>query len=210
MNALRNPTTRLYASYAFDWIFCAILLVLFFLLDRAEPFHRQFSVENTAIMFPMKLKETIPTWALVLIAVIFPVLTIAFVGLGVRRSLYDFHNGILGLLLSILLTTMFTQVMKVRGKKSGSVCAECLLQPKKKKKKNPVFDKVSCLSSFPFLGDGRKGPTGLFGPMSANAERCTDRAGCAIASLDCGCVFTNQQEHPERRHALLPFRARIQ
>ncbi|GJJ75595.1 diacylglycerol diphosphate phosphatase / phosphatidate phosphatase [Entomortierella parvispora] len=113
MQALRNPTTRLYASYAFDWIFCVIILILFFLLDRAEPFHRQFSVENTAIMFPMKAKDTIPVWALVLIAVVFPVLMIAVVAVGVRRSIYDFHNGILGLLLSILLTTIFTQVMKV-------------------------------------------------------------------------------------------------
>ncbi|KAG0048940.1 hypothetical protein BGZ83_006173, partial [Gryganskiella cystojenkinii] len=111
MNALRNPSTRLFASYLFDWVFCGILLVLFYLLDRVEPFHREFSVQNTAIMFPHQ-KETIPVWILVLIMVVFPILVIGVVGIFVRRSLYDFHNGILGLLLSILLSTMFTQVIK--------------------------------------------------------------------------------------------------
>ncbi|KAI1310510.1 hypothetical protein EDD11_003748 [Mortierella claussenii] len=117
MDALRpkNPRTWVYCSYIFDWIFCVILLVLFFLLDRVEPFHREFSVENKAIMFPLESKERIPVWALVLIAVVFPIVMIFVVGLGVRRCPYDLHNGILGLLVAILLTTMFTQVIKVKG-----------------------------------------------------------------------------------------------
>ncbi|KAK3829167.1 MAG: hypothetical protein J3Q66DRAFT_264855, partial [Benniella sp.] len=55
-------------SYLFDWIFCVVLLVLFFLLDRVEPFHREFSVENRAIMFPYEDKEAVNIWSLVLIA----------------------------------------------------------------------------------------------------------------------------------------------
>ncbi|CAO3571057.1 unnamed protein product [Mortierella alpina] len=114
MNALRlrNPTTRLYCSYIFDWVFCLLLLVLFFLLDRIQPYHREFSVEDRTIMYEFIPKETIPVWALVLISAVFPVVVIVIVGLGVRRSPYDVHNGILGLLVAILLTTMFTQVIK--------------------------------------------------------------------------------------------------
>ncbi|KAF9173600.1 hypothetical protein BGX20_002737 [Mortierella sp. AD010] len=123
---LRNPSFRRFCSYLFDWVFCAILLLLFFLLDKTEPFHRQFSVQNTAIMFPYAEKETIPTWALALIAVVFPVVVIAVVGLGVRRSPYDFHNGILGLLVSVLLTTIFTQVIKVTvGKHRPDFLSRC-------------------------------------------------------------------------------------
>lgn len=92
-------------------------------------------------MFPMKAKDTIPIWALVLIAVIFPVLTIALVALGVRRSPYDFHNGILGLLLSILLTTIFTQVIKVKGRKGST-------KKNKKKRKRRVTAKVVTLAKF--------------------------------------------------------------
>ncbi|KAF9357081.1 hypothetical protein BGX26_004290 [Mortierella sp. AD094] len=123
---LRDPSFRLLCSYLFDWIFCIVLLLLFFLLDNTEPFHRQFSVQNTAIMFPYAEKETIPTWALALIAVVFPVAVIAVVGLGVRRSPYDFHNGILGLLVSVLLTTIFTQVIKVTvGKHRPDFLSRC-------------------------------------------------------------------------------------
>ncbi|KAF9945552.1 hypothetical protein BGZ72_001245 [Mortierella alpina] len=128
MNALRlrNPTTRLYCSYIFDWVFCVLLLVLFFLLDRIQPYHREFSVEDRAIMYEFIPKETIPVWALVLISAVFPVVVIVLVGLGVRRSPYDVHNGILGLLVAILLTTMFTQVMKVTvGKHRPDFLARC-------------------------------------------------------------------------------------
>ncbi|KAF9204033.1 hypothetical protein BGZ49_005772 [Haplosporangium sp. Z 27] len=122
----RDPSTRLFCSYLFDWVFCIILIAVFFLLDRAEPFHRQFSVENTAIMFPYDEHETIPTWALVVIAVIFPVVVIAVVSLGLRRSPYDFHNGLLGLLVSVLLTTIFTQVIKVTvGKHRPDFLSRC-------------------------------------------------------------------------------------
>ncbi|KAF9189575.1 hypothetical protein BGZ51_009470 [Haplosporangium sp. Z 767] len=124
---LRDPTTRRSCSYLFDWVFCVILLILFFLLDRVEPFHREFSVENPAIMYPYQEKERVPVWGLVLIAVVFPVILMAVVALGVRRSPYDLHNGILGLLLSILLTTMFMQVIKVTvGKHRPDFLSRCM------------------------------------------------------------------------------------
>ncbi|KAF9103656.1 hypothetical protein BGX27_010482 [Mortierella sp. AM989] len=110
---LKNPSFRLFCSYLFDWVFCIVLIGVFFLIDKVEPFHRQFSVENPAIMFPYTQNETIPTWALAIIAVGFPIVVIFIVGLGIRRSPYDLHNGILGLLVSVLLTTIFTQVLKV-------------------------------------------------------------------------------------------------
>ncbi|KAG0087514.1 hypothetical protein BGZ93_010927 [Podila epicladia] len=122
----REPSVRLVCSYLFDWIFCIVLLALFFLLDRLEPFHRPFSVQNTAIMYPYIDSERIPIWALVLIVIVFPVLVITVIGLGVRRSPYDVHNGILGLLVSVLLTTMFTQVIKVTvGKQRPDFLARC-------------------------------------------------------------------------------------
>ncbi|KAG0065338.1 hypothetical protein BGZ89_008403 [Linnemannia elongata] len=123
---IRSPSTRFYCSYAFDWILCAVLLVLFFCLDRVEPFHREFSVENRAIMYPLDQKETVPIWALVLIMAVFPAVLMLVVSIGIRRSPYDFHNGLLGLLLSVLLTTIFTQVMKVTvGKHRPDFLARC-------------------------------------------------------------------------------------
>ncbi|KAF9963772.1 hypothetical protein BGZ70_007187 [Mortierella alpina] len=122
---LKNPSVRLVCSYLFDWALCLALLALFFLLDRFEPIHREFSVENTAIMYQYK-EDKIPTWSLVLIAFALPVVVIALVGLGVRRSPYDVHNGILGLLVSLLLTTMFTQVIKLTlGKHRPDFLSRC-------------------------------------------------------------------------------------
>ncbi|KAG0284890.1 hypothetical protein BGZ97_008025, partial [Linnemannia gamsii] len=112
MFRIKSPSMRFYISYAFDWIFCAILLALFFLLDRVEPFHREFSVENTAIMYTYEEHEAVPIWALGLIMAVFPAVLMFIVSIGLRRSPYDFHNGLLGLLLSVLLTTIFTQVLK--------------------------------------------------------------------------------------------------
>ncbi|KAF9901321.1 hypothetical protein EC991_006277 [Linnemannia zychae] len=124
---IKNPSTRFYISYAFDWIFCGVLLALFFLLDRVEPFHRDFSVENRAIMYPLEEKEAVPIWALGLIMAVFPVVLMFLVSIGVRRSVYDFHNGLLGLLLSVLLTTIFTQVIKVSvGKHRPDFLARCV------------------------------------------------------------------------------------
>ncbi|CAO3570822.1 unnamed protein product [Mortierella alpina] len=122
---LRNPSVRLVCSYLFDWALCLVLLVLFFLLDKFEPIHREFSVENTAIMYQYK-EDKIPTWSLVLIAFVLPAVVIALVGLGIRRSPYDVHNGILGLLVSLLLTTMFTQVIKLTlGKHRPDFLSRC-------------------------------------------------------------------------------------
>ncbi|KAF9989146.1 hypothetical protein BGZ75_007401 [Mortierella antarctica] len=123
---LRNPSVRLICSYLFDWALCLVLLVLFFFLDRFEPIHREFSVENTAIMYQYKEKDRVPTWSLVLIAFALPVVVISLVGLGVRRSPYDVHNDILGLLVSLLLTTMFTQVIKLTlGKHRPDFLSRC-------------------------------------------------------------------------------------
>lgn len=77
-------------------------------------------------MYPFEQKETIPIWALALIMAVFPAVVMFVVSIGIRRSPYDFHNGLLGLLLSVLLTTIFTQVMKVTvGKHRPDFLARC-------------------------------------------------------------------------------------
>ncbi|KAG0019172.1 hypothetical protein BGZ82_000227 [Podila clonocystis] len=126
-NRLRDPTWRLYGSYAFDWILCIVLMAVFLYLDNVEPFHREFSVQNPAIMYSYRLTDSVPNWALIVVSVVVPVVLILLVGLGIRRSPYDVHNGVLGLLVSVLLTTMFTQVIKVTvGKHRPDFLARCI------------------------------------------------------------------------------------
>ncbi|KAF9384651.1 hypothetical protein CPB97_005495 [Podila verticillata] len=127
VNRLRDPTWRRYGSYAFDWILCIVLIAVFLYLDSVDPFHREFSVQNPAIMYSYRLKDSVPTWALIVISVGGPVVLILLIGLGIRRSPYDVHNGVLGLLVSVLLTTMFTQVIKVTvGKQRPDFLARCI------------------------------------------------------------------------------------
>lgn len=127
VNRLRDPTWRRYGSYAFDWILCIVLIAVFLYLDSVDPFHREFSVQNPAIMYSYRLKDSVPTWALIVISVGGPVVLILLIGLGIRRSPYDVHNGVLGLLVSVLLTTMFTQVIKVFLRTSYDLLILCCL-----------------------------------------------------------------------------------
>ncbi|KAF9923702.1 hypothetical protein FBU30_006233 [Linnemannia zychae] len=123
---LNKPGVRLAFSYLFDWVLCIVLIALFLMLDNLTPFKRQFSVEDTSLMYPYKEKETIPTWALVVISIIFPAVMMAIISLAIRRSIYDFHNGILGLLLSASLTIAVTQVVKVTvGKHRPDFLSRC-------------------------------------------------------------------------------------
>ncbi|KAG0345015.1 hypothetical protein BG004_004030 [Podila humilis] len=122
-----NPTWRRYFSYAFDWVLCIVLIAVFLVLDSIDPFRREFSVTNPEIMYTYHPEESVPVWALILIAVVAPVIFICLVGLGIRRSPYDVHNGVLGLLVSVLLTTMFTQVIKVTvGKHRPDFLGRCI------------------------------------------------------------------------------------
>ncbi|KAF9330261.1 hypothetical protein BG006_006785 [Podila minutissima] len=124
---LRDPTWRRYGSYAFDWILCIVLIAVFLYLDSVNPFHREFSVQNPAIMYSYRPTDSVPAWALIVISVAVPVVLILLIGLGIRRSPYDVHNGVLGLLVSVLLTTMITQVIKVTvGKHRPDFLARCI------------------------------------------------------------------------------------
>lgn len=42
-----------------------------------------------------------------------PFIIITFVALAIKRSLHDWHHGLLGLLLSLSLTSMLTEILKI-------------------------------------------------------------------------------------------------
>lgn len=123
---LRDPTWWRYGSYAFDWILCIVLIAVFLYLDSVDPFHREFSVQNPAIMYSYRPTDSVPAWSLIVISVAGPVVLILLIGLGIRHSPYDVHNGVLGLLVSVLLTTMITQVIKVHFSELHATICFCL------------------------------------------------------------------------------------
>ncbi|KAI7873058.1 phosphatidic acid phosphatase type 2/haloperoxidase [Spinellus fusiger] len=104
---------RILLSYMKDWLLVIVMTAVFFAIDAIPPYHRKFSLQDKTIMFPYAVHETVPVWLLVIVCFLVPIATIACISLGMRRSLYDFHSGILGLCLGLSLTIMLTDIIKI-------------------------------------------------------------------------------------------------
>ncbi|KAI8337531.1 phosphatidic acid phosphatase type 2/haloperoxidase [Chlamydoabsidia padenii] len=110
----RHPhTRRLIYSYLNDWLLVIVMTGAFFALDKVAPYHREFSLTDKTIMFSYTEHEEVPVWALGVICFVAPFLLIAAVSLGFKKSIHDFHSGVLGLCLALSLSVVFTQAIKV-------------------------------------------------------------------------------------------------
>ncbi|KAJ3866580.1 phosphatidic acid phosphatase type 2/haloperoxidase [Lentinula novae-zelandiae] len=117
---------KLLLSYAPDWIITILLGVLFFLLDRIHGFWRDFSVDDTSLRHPYAVHERVPTFALVLICFVAPLLIQPVINLLSIRSWWDFHNATLGLILSLAMAGVVTQFTKVTvGRPRPDVIDRC-------------------------------------------------------------------------------------
>ncbi|CAO3646016.1 unnamed protein product [Cunninghamella blakesleeana] len=104
---------RLIISYLYDWILVIIMAGSFFALDKAFGFRREFSVTDKTIMFTHTDIEEIPVWLLGVLSFLVPFVIIAAISLGYKRSIHDFHSGVLGLCLSLSISIIFTQAVKI-------------------------------------------------------------------------------------------------
>ncbi|KAK4517055.1 uncharacterized protein ATC70_000383 [Mucor velutinosus] len=89
------------------------MIIIFFGIDLIDPFHREFSINDTSLMHKYTVNESVPVWLLVVIAIVAPILIIAAISLGIRRSWLDFHSGVLGLAVALSLTIMMTDIIKI-------------------------------------------------------------------------------------------------
>uniref|UniRef100_A0A1D1XEG1 Lipid phosphate phosphatase 2 n=1 Tax=Anthurium amnicola TaxID=1678845 RepID=A0A1D1XEG1_9ARAE len=103
---------ELLKAYALDWVLCFVFLGVFFIVDKAEPFHRRFSLEDKTIQFPFAESERVPMWMCAIITVIVPFIVMTVVALAIKKSLHDWHHASLGLLMGLTLTLMVTEVFK--------------------------------------------------------------------------------------------------
>lgn len=76
------PTVRLLASYVFDWIAIIIIAAIGALFDIPGPYHRPFSLVNLSIQYPL-VKEVVPVWLLVVVAIIAPAIIVFVVAIVV-------------------------------------------------------------------------------------------------------------------------------
>ncbi|ORY29111.1 phosphatidic acid phosphatase type 2/haloperoxidase [Naematelia encephala] len=104
---------RIVWSYLPDWCLTIFLWGIFYLLDTIDGYRRLFSVTDTSLAHPFAHHERIPIWLLIVLCGIVPGVLIIIVGGLFRRSLWDVHSGILGLILSLGLSETFTDIIKI-------------------------------------------------------------------------------------------------
>jgi hypothetical protein len=95
-----------------DWIVLLFLAAVAVALNSIEPFHRFVGKDtmDSSLLYPLK-GNTVPIWAVAVLAVVAPVLI--FAGIYVRRrNAYDLHHAVLGLLFSVLITAVVTEAIK--------------------------------------------------------------------------------------------------
>jgi membrane-associated phospholipid phosphatase len=107
-----------------------------------KPFHRPFSPVDLSISYPFEEHETIPTWLLVVVALVIPaaitfIVCLVFVpgptakkgtpmSLILRRKMWEWNTAWMGLALSLATAFMVTQGMKLLfGKPRPDLLSRC-------------------------------------------------------------------------------------
>ncbi|GAA5902004.1 hypothetical protein JCM6882_000166 [Rhodosporidiobolus microsporus] len=89
-----------------------LLAVIAYLTDKGG-YMREFSLADTSLQHRFAVEERITFAECCVYAGAIPAVIIILIASIWRRSFWDAHNGLLGLLLSLSLTTVFTQVVKI-------------------------------------------------------------------------------------------------
>lgn len=136
------PSKRLIFSYIFDWIVIIAIAGVGAAWEVIKPFHRPFSPVDLSISYPFENDETIPTWLLVVVALVIPagitfIVCLVFVpgptakkgtptSLILRRKVWEWNTAWMGLALSLATAFMVTQGMKLLfGKPRPDLLSRC-------------------------------------------------------------------------------------
>ncbi|PNY27104.1 lipid phosphate phosphatase 3 [Tolypocladium capitatum] len=133
---------RLLASYAFDWVVLVIIVVAAGFLGRMEPNKRPFSLNDPNISLPYTVKDTVPTWLLVVLCGLVPAIAIFIISVLLvpgatvskntpyalvwKRKLWELHVGWLGLLMAVGSAFFFISGIKnMCGKPRPDLLSRC-------------------------------------------------------------------------------------
>lgn len=162
-----------------------VFILAFSALDKAEPYHQRFSLNNLSLQYPYADPERIPAWVAAVIVCGFPILVIIFWTLFIdgifshskvassRRQLYgkgrrakytmqerlwEMNCGILGLGLSVAAAVTITGALKnATGKPRPDIIDRC--RPPQGSVDSPVFGLFTyeqCTGDSHILKDGFK------------------------------------------------------
>ncbi len=91
-----------------------------------EPFHRMFSLDDRSKSYPYALVERVPSLWLFVYGAVIPLVVILVWTLSARSGFHQAHVSILGLLISLALTTFLTDVLKNSiGRPRPDLIARC-------------------------------------------------------------------------------------
>ncbi|THG03659.1 hypothetical protein TEA_022605 [Camellia sinensis var. sinensis] len=117
---IRSHGVQVAKTHMYDWLILLLLVAIEVVLIVIEPFHRFVGEEMiTGLKYPLK-PNTVPVWAVGVIAVLLP-FAVILVYYFIRRDVYDFHHAVLGrvlpfedfcLLFSVLITGVLTDAIK--------------------------------------------------------------------------------------------------
>ncbi|XP_022158499.1 putative lipid phosphate phosphatase 3, chloroplastic [Momordica charantia] len=94
-----------------DWLMVLVLMFMYFGIFKIQPFRRYVGRDMIAnVKYPL-MGVTIPFWTVPLYAVVLPI-AIFLAAYMRRRDVYDLHDAILGILLSVLVTGVLTEATK--------------------------------------------------------------------------------------------------
>ncbi|XP_028758154.1 lipid phosphate phosphatase 2-like [Neltuma alba] len=153
-HTIRSHGAKVARRHLHDWLILILLAVIDVVLNMIDPFHR-FVGEwmLTDLKFPLK-DNTIPFWAVPLIAILAPLIVI-LVYYFIRKDVYDFHQAILGLLYSVLITAVVTDAIKDGiGRPRPDFFWRCF--PDGKGVFEPLTGDVQCTGSLSVIKEGYK------------------------------------------------------
>ncbi|KAK2745173.1 hypothetical protein FQN55_006297 [Onygenales sp. PD_40] len=100
-------------SYAADYVSLIVIVVGWILIQLfVRPFHRMFSLDNASIQFPHALIERVPVLWSIIYAGVIPLVVIALWAAILRPEAHFAHVSILGLLVTLALTSFLTDIIK--------------------------------------------------------------------------------------------------
>ncbi|KAF8497676.1 phosphatidic acid phosphatase type 2/haloperoxidase, partial [Gautieria morchelliformis] len=99
-------------------------------LGRISGFKREFSLSDTSYHCSYARSERVPRWALHAISSLAPAIFMPIINLVIVQSLWDLHNSWLGLTLSVSLTGLISNLVKVCvGRPRPDLISRCLPSP---------------------------------------------------------------------------------
>ncbi|EGW30104.1 diacylglycerol pyrophosphate phosphatase [Spathaspora passalidarum NRRL Y-27907] len=116
-----------------DLILVNVLAVLYTFVNGMEPFERQFTLNDVTIQHPFAERERVNLAELFIYATAVPLATITTLGILLTKPKYKIYNtfvALLGCLLSILITGIFTDFIKnYIGRLRPDFLARCIPKP---------------------------------------------------------------------------------